>query len=320
MKMKVLLSTFPFGKYDKSPIKLLEETGWEIIYNPFKRRLKPSDMPELTSGVDGIIAGTEPYTRELFERNKGSLKVISRVGIGLDSIDFGAAHDNDVKITYTPDAPSQAVAELTVAQIINLNRYIMSSDRSIRSHAWNRMIGWLICERKIGLLGLGRIAKKVAQLLKPFGCQILVSDPNPDLAFIQEYGLTLVDSDELFRTSDVLSVHIPLNSANHKFICRDRIAMMKTGAFFINTSRGPVVDEAAITDALLQGHIGAAALDVFEKEPYEGVLSKLDNVILTGHIGASAKQTRLDMEYRATEDCIRVLKGLPPLRPAPTPT
>ncbi len=317
--MKVLLSTFPFGKYDKSPIKLLEETGWEVITNPFKRRLKSSDMAELTSGVDGIIAGTEPYSREIFEKNKGSLKVIARVGIGLDSIDFNAAEKHNVQITYTPDAPSQAVAELTVAQILNLNRYILSSDRSIRNSAWNRMIGWLVCERKIGLLGLGRIAKLVVKLLKPFGCEIQVCDPEPDLTFIKQNNLKLVSCEELFRTSDVLSIHIPLSKNNIKFVSRDLIATMKTGSFIINTARGPVLDEAALTDALLQGHIGAAALDVFEKEPYEGVLSKLDNVILTGHIGASAKQSRRDMEYRATEDCIRVLKGLEPLRPAPKP-
>lgn len=317
--MKVLLSTFPFGKYDKSPMKLLEETGWDIIRNPFKRRLKPSDMSELTDGVDGIIAGTEPYNQELFQRNKGTLKVIARVGIGLDSIDFKAAEEHNVQVTYTPDAPSQAVAELTVAQILNLNRYILSSDRSIRNSAWNRMIGWLICERKIGLLGLGRIAKLVVKLLKPFACEILVYDPEPDMKFIHENNLKLVSCEELFRTSDVLSIHIPLSMENIKFVSRELIATMKTGSFLINTARGPVLDEAALTDALLQGHIGAAALDVFEKEPYEGILSKLDNVILTGHIGASARQSRRDMEYRATEDCIRVLKGLAPLRPAPKP-
>lgn len=315
--MKILLSTFPFGKYDKSPLKLLEDTGWEIIKNPFKRRLKASDMEKLTSGVHGIIAGTEPYTEELFKRNSKCLKVIARVGIGLDSIDFNAASKHNVQITYTPDAPSQAVAELTVAQIINLNRFILSSDRSIRNFAWNRMIGWLLSERKIGILGLGRIGKLVVALLKPFGCEILVHDVKPDLAFIKKFGVKNVSCDELFKSSDVLSIHIPLTEQNLHFVNREKLAIMKTGSFLINTSRGSILDEGALTDALLQSHIGGAALDVFEKEPYEGVLNKLDNVILTGHIGASARQSRKDMEYRATEDCIRVLKGLPPLRLAP---
>ncbi len=317
--MRVLLATFPYSQYDKAPLRLLEETGWEIVRNPFKRRLKPSDMNELMSGIDGIIAGTEPYTEEIFKKNSGSLKVLSRVGIGLDSVDFAAAEKYNVQITYTPDAPSRGVAELTVAQILNLSRYITNSDRSIRNHAWNRLIGWLLCERKIGILGLGRIGKLVVQLLKPFGCEIVVYDPNPDLKFIRENNLKLISCEELFQTSDIVSVHIPLEGNNHKFVSRELIGMMKTGSFLINTARGPVVDEAALTDALLQGHLGGAALDVFEKEPYEGILTKLDNVILTGHIGASARQSRLEMEYGATEDCIRVLKGLPPLRPAPRP-
>ncbi len=184
--MRVLLATFPYSQYDKAPLRLLEETGWEIVRNPFKRRLKPSDMNELMSGIDGIIAGTEPYTEEIFKKNSGSLKVLSRVGIGLDSVDFAAAEKYNVQITYTPDAPSRGVAELTVAQILNLSRYITNSDRSIRNHAWNRLIGWLLCERKIGILGLGRIGKLVVQLLKPFGCEIVVYDPNPDLKFIRE--------------------------------------------------------------------------------------------------------------------------------------
>jgi len=315
--MKVLLATSPFGKYDLAALELLEKTGWEIIANPFNRRLKPSDMAEITANVDGIIAGTEPYSRDMFEKNSGTLKVISRVGIGLDSIDFSAAADHNVQVTYTPDAPSQGVAELTVAQIINLNRHILSSDRSVREHAWNRMMGWLICERSIGLLGLGRIGKRVVQLLKPFGCKILVYDINPDIDFAKEYGLTLVSEEELFRQSDILSIHIPLNQKNKHFINRQRIGLMKTGSMLINTSRGPVVDEEALTDALLQRHLAGAALDVFEKEPYEGIMARMDNVILTAHIGASARQSRRDMEYRAAEDCIRVLKGQSPLRPAP---
>ena len=315
--MKVLLATYPFGKYDKSPLELLEKTGWEIVKNPYKRRLKESDMPNIAADVDAIIAGTEPYNAKFFENYGSNIKVISRVGIGLDSIDFQAAQKHDVQVTYTPDAPSQAVAELALAQIINLNRHITSSDRSVRNQTWNRMIGRLLCEQTVGLLGLGRIGKLLVKLLKPFGCKIIVHDIEPDHDFIKEHGLELRSCDELFKESDVLSVHIPLNKANKHFINRSRIAVMKTGSLFINTARGPVVDEAALTDALLQGHLGGAALDVFEEEPYEGLLAKLDNTILTAHIGASAQQSRKDMEYQATEDCIRVLQKLEALRPAP---
>jgi D-3-phosphoglycerate dehydrogenase / 2-oxoglutarate reductase len=122
-------------------------------------------------------------------------------------------------------------------------------------------------------------------------------------------GVQWVEQDRLLRESDLISLHIPLNKSNHHLLNRERLRMMKTGALVINTSRGAVVDEAALTDALLQGHIGGAALDVFEKEPYEGPLSKLDNVVLTAHIAASARASRYLMELGAAEDCIRALQG-----------
>ena len=125
-----------------------------------------------------------------------------------------------------------------------------------------------------------------------------------------------VERDRVFRESDLISLHIPLNKANHHYLNRERLCLMKTGALVINTSRGPVVDEAALTDALLQSHIGGAALDVFEKEPYEGPLTKLDNVVLTAHIAASANDSRYLMELGAAEDCIRVLQGIPPAHDA----
>ena len=315
--MKILLATYPFGIYDSKPLDLLNDFGCEIITNPFIRRLKASDMNDLLKeGIDGIIAGTEPYDRSFFERHGERLKVIARVGIGLDSIDFEAAAEYGVKVTYTPDAPSQAVAELVMGQILNLNRYILNSDRSIRQKAWNRMIGWLVKERSIGILGLGRIGKLLVKLLKPYGVKVYVHDLKPDLKFIREHELELVDESKIFSEPDLLSIHIPLNNNNFHFINRNRLSLMKTGAFFINTSRGPIVDEEALTDALLQKHLGAAALDVFEDEPYEGILTRLDNVILTGHIGASTRESRKGMEFGAAEDCIRILAGKKPLRPA----
>ncbi|MCJ8329402.1 MAG: dehydrogenase [Lentisphaeria bacterium] len=314
--MKILIATYPFGIYDKSPLTLLDDSTIELIKNPHKRRLKPDDMPQLMQDVDAIIAGTEPYDRAFFERHSGQLQVISRVGIGLDSIDMKAAQDHNVTITYTPEAPSQAVAELALAQVLNLNRFILNSDRSIRQKSWNRMIGWLISERSIGIIGLGRIGKILVKILQPFNPQIYVYDIDPDLEFIEKYNLKLVSETEIFELADIVSLHIPMNSKNHHFVNRKKISLMKTGSAFINTSRGALVDEEALTDALLQKHIAAAALDVFEKEPYEGVLSRLENVILTGHIGASARQARKDMEYRAAEDCIRVLNAKEPLRPA----
>lgn len=315
--MRILVATYPFGEFNKNPIHLVESSGWEIVYNPMKRRLKNGEVDELLSGFDGVIAGTEAYTANAIGRHTGKLKVIARVGIGLDNVDIPAAAEAGTVVTYTPEAPSQAVAELTVAQILNLLRYTHQSDRSVREKAWNRLTGWLLNEVTIGILGLGRIGKRVAKLLQPFGCRILACDINPDMKFAKKYKIKIVGTDELFYSSNLVTVHIPLDDTNHHFVNRRLLSLMNTGALLINTSRGPVVDEAALTDALLQRHLGGAALDVFEKEPYEGPLTKLDNVIFTAHMGASTRQSRLDMEYQAAEDCLRVLRGEPAKQLAP---
>lgn len=308
---KILLATWPFGATGKKPLELLEQTGWELVFNPHRRRLRPHDVTGLLQDIDGVIAGTEPYNCETL-CNADRLRVISRVGIGLDSVDLKHCRDNNIQVTYTPDAPSQAVAELTVANILNLLRNIHESDRSVREGVWNRFMGRLVQEVTIGIIGAGRIGSRVIRLLEPFGPSILANDQDAKV-----HGMSLPKTkwcsiEQLMSESDIVSLHIPMNIENHYFLNRDMISQMKTGAFLINTSRGGIVDTEALTDALAQNHLGGAALDVFEKEPYEGSLTKFDNVVLTAHIAASARKSRYLMELGAVEDCIRVLNGKRP--------
>jgi D-3-phosphoglycerate dehydrogenase / 2-oxoglutarate reductase len=304
----ILLSAYPFGTTGRKPLDLLEAAGWNLMPNPHRRRLKAGEVTTLLKGVDAVIAGTEPYTKETLA-GADRLKIIARVGIGLDSVDLAYCRAKGIAVTYTPEAPSDGVAELTVANILNLLRHIHTSDRSVRELAWNRLMGRLVREVRIGIVGVGRIGSRVIRLLNPFQAQILANDTNPKVMAQSLPGVQWVEQDRLLRESDLISLHIPLNKSNHHLLNRERLRMMKTGALVINTSRGAVVDEAALTDALLQGHIGGAALDVFEKEPYEGPLSKLDNVVLTAHIAASARASRYLMELGAAEDCIRALQG-----------
>ncbi len=313
--MKILISAYPFGKPNRVPLELLECTGWELIANPHRRRLKAGEVEDLIRDVDAVIAGTEPYTAETLS-NARNLKVISRVGIGLDNVDMSYCREHRIRVTYTPEAPSDGVAELTVANILNLLRHIHASDRSVREGAWNRFMGLLVREITIGIIGVGRIGSRVIRLLEPFQPRILAVDTNPHVS-----GQTLpytewCDLDRLLGESDLVSIHIPLNKANRGFLNRSRIAMMKTGARVINTARGMIVDEQALTDALLQGHLGGAALDVFCEEPYNGELTRLDNVVLTAHIAASAAHSRFLMENGAVEDCIQVLRGQTPAHDA----
>jgi len=309
--MRILIATFPFGKCGRKPLSLLEETGWEIIQNPYNRRLSPDEIGEIIRGVDAIIAGTEPYNHDILKNNP-KLRGISRVGVGLDNVDLDYCKNQGISVTYTPDAPSQGVAELTVCNIINLLRYILISDRSVKHNCWYRYIGSLLEEVKIGVVGVGRIGKKVIKLLKPFRPEIIGCDLKRDKKFSDENKFEWVEKEELFRNSDLVTLHIPYNEFNHHYVDRVTIAKMKRGSFLINTSRGGILDETALIDALIEKHLAGAALDVFENEPYNGNLIKFDNVILTAHIGASANRSRYLMELGAAEDCIRVLKGQKP--------
>ena len=145
--------------------------------------------------------------------------------------------------------------------------------------------------------------------MQPFNPNILACDLNPDFEFGKNFNLKWVEKEEIFKTSDLITVHIPYNKDNHHYVDRKTISLMKTGRFLINTSRGNIVDEEALFDALVQKHLNGAAIDVFAKEPYEGPLSQLDNVVFTAHMGASAKTSRYLMELGAAEDCIRALKA-----------
>ena len=304
-KFKILIATHPFGKTGSKPLDILEASGNELIFNPFERRLKAGDLPDLIKDVDAIIAGTEPYPIEILKNSK--VKVISRVGIGVDSIPLKECKESGIKVSYTPDAPSQGVAELTVANIINMARHVIPSDRSVREGAWNRLMGSLLNEMTIGVVGVGRIGKLVIELLQPFRPKILACDIAPDMQFSDKYNFEWADKEKILKESDLITLHIPSNKRNNQYMNRSAFSLMKTGSFLINTARGPVVDEKALYDALVQKHLAGAALDVFENEPYEGPLAKLDNVILTAHIAASATGSRYLMELGAAEDCLRLL-------------
>ena len=318
MKKIIQVMTHPFGTCGARPREVLEGAGCIVRYNPHGRRLKASEVPELIREASGIIAGTELYTPEAIAA-ASNLRVIARVGAGLDSVDLPACRRRGILVTYTPQAPADAVAELTVAQVLNLLRRVHESDRSVREGTWNRYMGRLLREVKIGILGVGRIGKRVARLLQPFGAKLFGCDIAPDLEFAARVGLTWLALDELFATCDVVSVHLPLTDRTRGIVGKAQLDAMPGGACLINTARGKIVDEDALTAALAAGRLAGAALDVYASEPYDGPLRQFDNVVLTAHIGASARNSRLLMELGAAEDCVRVLRGEKPENPAPEP-
>ncbi|OHE56195.1 MAG: hypothetical protein A2Z47_06940 [Thermodesulfovibrio sp. RBG_19FT_COMBO_42_12] len=299
---KISITTTTFGKYDNRPLTLLEGKGFNIVLNQYGRNLGKVEIIELCKNAVGIIAGTEIYDRETLEGLTG-LKVISRCGTGLDNIDLRAANRLGIKVLNTPDATTLAVAELTVGLILNLLRKVHQMDINIRNGKWQKMMGNLLYGKSIGIIGFGRIGRKVAELLLHFGCTIQYYDLK---RFDWETGAEGVQLKDLLKTSDIITIHV---SSKDQIMGESEFLQMKKGAWLVNVSRGGVVDEDALYQAVKEGRLAGAALDVFEKEPYTDNLKELENVILTPHIGSYAKEARAEMERQAVENLLKGLKG-----------
>ncbi len=301
MKMKkIAISTTSFARYDSCPLNLCTEKGYEVILNPHGRKVRPDELIELVKDAVGLIAGTESITEEVLAKLP-SLKVISRCGVGIDNVDLDATKRLGMRVFNTPGAPTLAVAELTVGLILDLLRKVSQMDREMRNKQWQKRMGSLLYGKKIGIKGFGRVGRKVAELLKPFDCEIAYADP-----FVEDGLLCLnrLSLEDLLGWADIVSIHV---SVSEKLIRAKEFELMKKGAYIINTSRGGVIDELVLYKYLTNGYLSGAALDVFEDEPYTGPLKELDNVILTPHIGSYAKEARVEMERQAVEN---LLKGL----------
>ena len=307
MERKVLISSKTFGKNDQTSIKILKEAGYTPVLNPYNRRLEFDEFAELIEDVVGLIAGTEKITENLLQKAK-SLKVISRYGTGLDNIDLEATKRREIIVCNTPNAPTQAVAELTLGLILNLCRRIGEVDRNIRLGKWNPILGRLLLDKTLGIIGLGRIGKTLVKLVQPFELKIIAYEPYPDNEFISSYGIKLVSLEKVLSESDFISLHVPLTEETYHLIGKKELLLMKIDAVIINTARGNLIDEEALIEALEKGSVAGAALDVFEDEPYYGKLKDFVNVILTPHIGTYAKETRIRMEIEAVENLVNALE------------
>lgn len=317
--MKVLISTVPFGSLpNHDPLGLLEAARVRYQLNPFGRRLTEPELVELIHDVSILIAGTEPITTEVMEAAP-QLRLIARVGIGLDSVDLEAARMRGIAVTYTPEAPAPAVAELTVGLMLDLLRSISRADRLMHSKHWRRFLGRRLDGLTVGVLGVGRVGKRVIRILRGGfpNVRILANDIQPDFSFGEELGIEWVEKNKLYANSDIVTLHLPLTQITNRLITEREIGMMKPSAFIINTSRGGIVDESALATALTSGCLAGAAIDVFDREPYSGVLTDIEPCILTCHMGSMSEDCRAAMETEAVEDVLRFVRGDPLKQPVP---
>ncbi len=307
---KILVTTVPFSTMDSRPIELLKARGFDFEVNPLGRKLKESELKEFVKDYDALIAGTEQISKAVLD-GASRLKLISRVGIGLDNVDLLTAKSKGIRVAYTPDGPTQAVADLTIGMMLSLLRQVQLSNLQLRRGTWHRFFGRRLGNVTVGLIGVGRIGVEVLERLQSFNPRILVNDIVPKPQLNNRFNIEWVDKETIYKEADVISLHVPLTSKTKGLIGRKELEMMKPDALLVNTARGGIVDEADLYHVLQSGHLGGVALDVFEEEPYSGPLLEIERCLFTAHMGSMTIDCRNQMELEATEEVVRFFTGDP---------
>jgi len=298
-------------KVDPVLNKILSENGLHVTYEP---EITPEQIQEKIDKFNILIVRSRTkITKEMIEKAI-NCKIIARVGVGLDNIDLDAAKTKNIRVINAVEGAMTAVAEQVLGLMLCLARNIARADREIRNGNWlkKELMGTELKGKYLGIVGLGNIGKRLGRLARGLNMNIIGYDVIPiDEEFAKEVGLMKTDLDTLLQSSDYVSLHVPLLDSTYHMIDAKKLAIMKSTAKIINTSRGGVIDEKALYDAIKNGNLGGAALDVFEKEPAtDSPLTTLPNVILTPHIGAQTKEAQSLAANVIAEKIIQILRGV----------
>jgi phosphoglycerate dehydrogenase-like enzyme len=266
--------------------EILTAGGMDVVYPPGDvDTVRPGELEPLLDGVDAILASTETMSRALLSRHP--LRVIARMGVGYDAIDIPAATELGIVVTITPGTLEESAAEHTIALLLGLTRDVIGRDREVRSGTWLRKPLPRMAGKTFGIVGLGRIGRAVVPRVQGLGMTVIAFDPFADHNYAALHGIRMVSLNELLETADVVSLHSPATADTQHLINATTLAQMKPTAILINTSRGPLVDEDALCDALARGHLFGAALDVFQTEPLplDSPLQSAPRLLLCSHMG-----------------------------------
>jgi len=311
------------GRIPQPGLQLLEASGHEVIAWDHDTPISRDELLRRVAGADAIVSLlTEKVDAELLDAAGPQLRVVCNVAVGYNNIDVAACRERGVLATNTPGVLTDATADIAMALILMSTRRLAEGERLIRSgEPWQwgmfMMLGTSIQGARLGIVGMGQIGAALARRARPFGMTIAYSNRRPvDATLATELDAVHLSLDELLATSDVVSLHCPYSADTHHLISTSQLQSMKSSAFLINTARGPVVDEAALVDALERGEIAGAGLDVFEREPevHAGLLGR-DDVVLIPHLGSATVETRTAMATLAARNALAVLDGHPPLTP-----
>ena len=303
-------------------VEILREAG-DVWVSPDDRPLEVSELHEAIAGADVVVTLLHDKVDDAFLDAAGDqLRAVCNVAVGFDNIDVPAATKRGVLVTNTPAVLTEATADLAMTLILAVTRRIGEGERLIRSRepwSWHMfmLLGTGLQGKTLGVVGMGAIGQSLARRAKAFGMEIVYSDARQAPAEVeQELGARRVELDELLRTADVVSIHAPLMDETRHLINAETLGLMKDSAYLVNSARGPIVDEAALVDALKAGQIAGAGLDVYENEPetHPGLVD-LDNVVLLPHLGSATIETRTAMGVLAAENAVLALRGERPKTP-----
>ena len=291
--------------------KILSDNGLDVSYEP---EISPEQILERISQFEIVIVRSRTtITREMIQK-ASKCKIIARVGVGLDNIDQTAAKDHNIRVINAVEGAINAVAELVLGMMLSLARHTARADRAIRNDQWlkKELKGTELRGKYLGIVGLGNIGKRLARLARALNMNIIGYDVVPiDEDFAKEVGLIKTDLDTLLKSSDYVSLHVPLLDSTRHMIDAQKMSIMKNTAVLVNASRGGVIDETALYDVLSSGKLGGAGLDVFEQEPAIGnKLATLENVILTPHMGAQTKEAQSLAANVIGEKIVQILRGI----------
>ena len=293
---------------------LFDALSVEVVLAEVKERLSEEQLLKHVGDLDGVICGDDQYTARVLDAASPRLKVISKWGTGIDSIDQEAAVSLGVQVCNTPGAFTQPVSDSVMQYILMFARRGMWLDREMKSGNWEKLPGRALDECTLGVVGVGRIGKAVLQRAKPFGMRMLGTDiVEIDPAFIGSVGVSMLPLHDLLAQSDYISINCDLNPSSHHLINATSLGWCKRGAVLINTARGPVVDEPALVQALQDGLLAGAALDVYEEEPLPAgsLLRRMDNVLLAPHNANSSPKAWERVHANTIRNLFAVL-GLQP--------
>ena len=314
--MKIFVSrSFP-----GTALETLKQSGNEVVVSPFDRPLTAEELLTHAKGVDGLLSFlTDKIDGEVLDAIGPQLKVVSNYAVGFDNITVPAATERGIVVSNTPcDEVNEAVAEHTWALMLSLARRVVEADEATKRgayHGWEPgiFLGSSLKGKTLGIIGLGRIGEMVAKRAKGFEMNVLYNKRSPDPKAEEELGVKFSDIDSLLAQSDFVSLHAPLTDETRHLMNHDRFSKMKNGSYFVNTARGPMVDEYALVEALRNGKIAGAGLDVFDAEPdVNPELVGMENVILTPHIASATLEAREKMGQLAIAAILGVFNGQTP--------